>query len=284
MRQGSSNANAAARRFFPLIVTGLLIATGTSMMTVGNASAAGGPDLDLDGLDDYDEVNLYGTDPGNADTDSDGLSDGAEVLVDNTNPLSNDTDGDGIHDRDEVDIHNTDPRNGDTDFDVLYDGDELVLGTDPLDSDTDDDGFEDGWEVQYSLTNPLLSDTDGDGIGDRAEDTYSTNPLSADTDGDGTGDGAEVDAGANPLDPTDGPAPPALPAALSAELLASTEVESLPEIPVIGAPLVAPVAVEPQDRELPATGAGHGRTLGLASALLAAGAILLWSRRIHQAA
>ena len=46
------------------------------------------PDSDGDGLNDDDEVNLYGTDPLNPDTDGGGLGDGTEVLVTGTNPLN----------------------------------------------------------------------------------------------------------------------------------------------------------------------------------------------------
>ena len=37
-------------------------------------------DLDADGISDYDEVTLYGTDPNSFDTDNDGVSDGAELM------------------------------------------------------------------------------------------------------------------------------------------------------------------------------------------------------------
>lgn len=43
-------------------------------------------DSDKDGIADYDEVNIYHTDPNNQDTDHDGFPDGAEVIV-HTNPL-----------------------------------------------------------------------------------------------------------------------------------------------------------------------------------------------------
>jgi hypothetical protein len=43
-------------------------------------------DLDHDGVSDYDEVNVYGTDPDDVDTDHDGFSDGEELLA-RTNPL-----------------------------------------------------------------------------------------------------------------------------------------------------------------------------------------------------
>ncbi len=42
-------------------------------------------DSDNDGVLDFDEVNIYKTDPNNADTDSDGFQDGAELLA-QTNP------------------------------------------------------------------------------------------------------------------------------------------------------------------------------------------------------
>ncbi len=42
-------------------------------------------DTDTDGVTDYDEVNIYNTDPQNGDTDNDGFSDGAELLA-RTNP------------------------------------------------------------------------------------------------------------------------------------------------------------------------------------------------------
>ena len=37
-------------------------------------------DSDSDGISDYDEVNLYGTDPFAVDTDNDGFQDGAEII------------------------------------------------------------------------------------------------------------------------------------------------------------------------------------------------------------
>ncbi|MEY2470274.1 MAG: hypothetical protein QOF21_2972, partial [Actinomycetota bacterium] len=57
--------------------------------------------------------------------------------------------------------------------------------------------------------------------------------------------------------------------------------EPLPVIPMIAAPLAALVA-EPQDRELPATGSNPDDMLALAFALVAAGAVLLWSRRSNR--
>jgi hypothetical protein len=47
----------------------------------------GEEDADGDGLSNYDEVHLYGTDPSAADTDGDGVSDYDELFVDGTDPL-----------------------------------------------------------------------------------------------------------------------------------------------------------------------------------------------------
>ncbi len=95
--------------------------------------AGGELDSDGDGLTDYEELYIYGTDPYNPDTDGDGLTDGEEVL-----------------------IYMTDPLNPDTDFDMLSDGDEIyIYGTDPLNPDTDGGGVSDGHEVLEDGTDPL---------------------------------------------------------------------------------------------------------------------------------
>ena len=59
-------------------------------------------DFDGDGLSDYDEVMVYGTDPRLPDSDFDGLSDSAETAS-GTDPRNPDTDRDGLADR--VDPH-----------------------------------------------------------------------------------------------------------------------------------------------------------------------------------
>ncbi len=59
-------------------------------------------DTDADGLSDYEESNVYRTDPLKIDTDADGLSDRDEVMVWKTDPLKPDTDGDGYLDGAEV--------------------------------------------------------------------------------------------------------------------------------------------------------------------------------------
>jgi malectin (di-glucose binding ER protein)/thrombospondin type 3 repeat protein len=70
-------------------------------------------DTDKDGLNDWDEISFYKTDPSRADTDGDGLSDGAEVNV-----------------------HHTDPTRVDTDDDGVWDGAEVSKGSNPLDGDS----------------------------------------------------------------------------------------------------------------------------------------------------
>jgi Bacterial TSP3 repeat len=59
-------------------------------------------DSDLDGLTDYDEINVYHTNPYKADTDNDGLTDYQEVKIYHTDPNKADTDGDGYSDGQEV--------------------------------------------------------------------------------------------------------------------------------------------------------------------------------------
>ncbi|HPS65095.1 MAG TPA: OmpA family protein [Ignavibacteria bacterium] len=139
-------------------------------------------DSDGDGLTDYEEINVYHTNPNNPDTDGDGLKDGDEVKIYHTDPLKADTDGDGLTDGQEV----------------------LQYHTDPLNPDTDGDGLNDGQEVLIYHTDPLKADTDGDGLTDGDEvNRYHTDPLKADTDGGSVNDGVEVNRGSNPLDPSD---------------------------------------------------------------------------------
>ena len=163
-------------------------------------------DSDGDGLTDWEEIHVYGTDPHNWDTDGDGISDGDEVHKYGTDPLNPDTDGDGLTDWEEIYVYGTDPLNPDTDGDGLTDGEEvLIFGTDPLNPDTDGDGLSDGAEVNIYGTDPLNPDTDGDGLTDGEEVlVYGTDPLNPDTDGGGVWDGHEVLIdGTDPLEPRD---------------------------------------------------------------------------------
>jgi len=65
-------------------------------------------DMDLDGLTDKEEMNVYGTLYFDTDSDGDGLIDGAEVHAIGTDPNLADTDGGGTDDEDEL-FDGTDP-------------------------------------------------------------------------------------------------------------------------------------------------------------------------------
>ncbi|MCD8232332.1 MAG: InlB B-repeat-containing protein [Clostridiales bacterium] len=80
-------------------------------------------DADEDGLTNYDEVNVYGTSPVQPDTDFDGLSDSEEINTYGTDPLAADTDGDGVSDGYEVTVLGTDPLTADESFDVTVSAD-----------------------------------------------------------------------------------------------------------------------------------------------------------------
>lgn len=67
------------------------------MITAVSAPAMANGDTDFDGLSDFDESNVYFTDPYDSDTDDDLLPDGAEVAL-GTNPTDSDTDNDGLPD------------------------------------------------------------------------------------------------------------------------------------------------------------------------------------------
>ncbi|MBP7194656.1 MAG: OmpA family protein, partial [Candidatus Cloacimonetes bacterium] len=151
-------------------------------------------DTDGDGLNDGDEIKTHKTDPLRADSDNDGLADGAELLVHKTDPLKSDTDGDGLMDGAEIQDHKTDPLKSDTDGDSLNDALEVnQYKTDPIKADTDGDGLNDGAEVLNHKSDPLKMDTDADGLNDFDEAVqYKTDPLKVDTDGDTLSDYAEV--------------------------------------------------------------------------------------------
>lgn len=127
-------------------------------------------DTDVDGLSDYREQNLIGTNFESADTDGDGLNDKLEYEGP-TDPKLADTDQDGLSDSVELNQTQTDPTLADTDQDGIVDG---------LD-DQDGDGLTNQAEVGIYGTSPLLADTDGDSIKDRTELEISSDPKVATT-------------------------------------------------------------------------------------------------------
>lgn len=134
-------------------------------------------DTDSDGLNDWEEMNEYNTDPLNADSDEDGLSDGEEVNEYDTDPNNADSDGDGLNDGEEVNSYNTDPNEADSDGDGLNDGEEVnEYRTDPLQTDSDGDGINDYDEIMEHETDPNNADTDGDGFTDPQELEMETDP------------------------------------------------------------------------------------------------------------
>jgi len=150
-------------------------------------------DEDWDGLVDWAEYHVHGTNLSMWDTDGDGLSDGDEVNVHGSDPLSfdKDTDGDGWYwfadcddedpsrnmgteeeldgfDNDCDDLIDEDFQGMDSDNDMLFDLDEYnLIGSDPFHNDTDRDGLLDGEELLYTLTDPLWPDLDEDSDGYR---------------------------------------------------------------------------------------------------------------------
>ncbi len=125
------------------------------------------PSVDSDGDGLLDDVEIwYNTDISRQDTDTDGLTDYHEILIVGSNPLMVDSDGNGTNDADE-----------DFDNDGLRNIEEITCETNPLLSDTDIDGLRDGEEVTVYFTNPLLYDTDNDGVSDGKEVELNTDPC-----------------------------------------------------------------------------------------------------------
>ena len=162
----------------------------------GVLGAVYSPDVDSDGdgINDYDEVHRYYTNPDSNDTDHDGLLDGDEINIYETNATNSDSDGDGLNDYEELNNYGTNPDNNDTDNDGLLDGDEInIYETNATNSDSDGDELNDYEEVYSYFTNPNSTDSDNDGLLDNDEiKIYETNATNPDTDGDCLLDSFEV--------------------------------------------------------------------------------------------
>ena len=116
-------------------------------------------------------ISVFDLDPEKDDNDGDGLSDYAEIYLCGTDPLLVDTDNDGILDADD-----------DEDGDGIANGKEIKLGSSPVSEDTDFDGLKDNEELEIG-TSLVDIDTDSDGLTDKDEVILGTNPLVAKTDG-----------------------------------------------------------------------------------------------------
>ena len=114
-------------------------------------------DSDGDGIDDEDEINIYGTDVLSSDTDSDGINDYEEIFNTFTDPNLIDTDGDQISDYDEL----------------------MIYLTSAINLDSDNDGLSDYSEIFVHLTNPNKVDSDSDGSSDLSEIKMGFSPLDA---------------------------------------------------------------------------------------------------------
>ena len=183
-----------------------------------------GPDADADGdgLTNFEETSMTGTDPYERDTDGDGVNDGVEVGSDPEDPedtdddglidaLDPDDDGDGVPTAMEDYDGDGNPVNDDTDLDGTPDyldadddgdgvdtEDEDVNGNgDPTDDDSDGDGVPD-----YLDDDGLgpSGDNDDDGITNQQEEAIGSDPDSPDSDGDGVPDSQEVGDPENPTD------------------------------------------------------------------------------------
>lgn len=126
-------------------------------------------DTDNDEVPDYLEK-AFGLDINKADTDDDGLTDYEEMFLTGTDPTVYDSVKKGMADAD-----------ADSDNDGLSNKKEIELGTDPIFADTDKDGLSDGDEVNKYHTDPLKADTDGDGISDGDEIAMGLDPLNPTT-------------------------------------------------------------------------------------------------------
>ena len=165
-------------------------------------------DRDGDGLKDWPEFHIHGTDYLDHDTDDDGLSDGDEILIYFTDPLlaDEDSDSDGRYWFEDCDDSNPLVSPDALEYLDGIDNDcDDEVDEDYLDTDSDSDGLSDYEEFNVRFTNPFHPDSDGDGLSDGHEiGISSTDPLVFDDDGDADGfywfeDCDDEDANSSPV-------------------------------------------------------------------------------------
>lgn len=188
--------------FTPVIAEGVSTTFGQAGAALTGTVPPLDDDSDNDGLSDYEEIVVTGTDPLDADTDNDTLSDADELIavsgtwphrsfIQESNPLDPDTDDDGLPDA----IEYPGTGLGSTYLRGLGGNPDIIC---PFvnDDDSDDDGLQDGYEDDDKDSVPDSTDRDGIWnnyqIGDSTTqgwgETCACNP---DSDGDGLQDGEE---------------------------------------------------------------------------------------------
>ena len=136
-RPGAYTATAFAAGYEPETAPPLVFGADSVYATVVffmTPQAGGSPDSDGDGLPDWDEINLHGTNPDNPDTDGDGMSDLFEVqygLDPTLDDAHEDLDGDGFTNLREFFLRSdpTDPSDPRADFYVSLAGNNANAGT-----------------------------------------------------------------------------------------------------------------------------------------------------------
>ena len=182
-------------------------------------------DMDNDYLTDYEEINVYNTDPLNWDTDDDGVADSIEVATwyseiytrldaASLSPPLSTYFSRLIGGADDDAKNQANPRMADTDGDGLTDNYELAYGcncsggdgagTDGYvnDDDSDDDGLQDGKEYElFDAGADLLPSTGNGNVVQNGElnDDDDCCLCDPDSDGDGLSDGEEIHIGTLPL-------------------------------------------------------------------------------------
>ena len=155
-------------------------------------------DSDSDGISDFDEVNILGTDPNSNDSDSSNTV--AVESGNGTNDNLEDFDGDGETNEEELESGSDpfDASSTPTDFDGdgLSNTEEANLGTDPKEADSDSSITTTTDEAGNSVSD-AQEDIDGDGVTNIEEIRAGSDPLDStstplDSDGDGISDVDEI--------------------------------------------------------------------------------------------